>query len=56
MRRLFARTLARPLVLAAAATAIPLGSAAPAAADSIVVRRIPGRSVRQPVDRRPVQS
>lgn len=41
MRRLFARTLARPLVLAAAATAIPLGSAAPAAADSIVVGGFP---------------
>lgn len=41
MRRLFARALARPLVLAAAATAIPLGSAAPAAADSIVVGGFP---------------
>ncbi|MFE1442086.1 S1 family peptidase [Streptomyces sp. NPDC058739] len=36
MRRPFVRTLARPLVLAAAATAIPLMSTAPAAADSVV--------------------
>ncbi len=41
MRRLSARALARPLVLAAAATAIPLGAAAPAAADSIVVGGFP---------------
>ncbi|WP_432082687.1 S1 family peptidase [Streptomyces sp. WAC 04229] len=41
MRRLFARALARPLVLAAAATAIPLGTAAPASADSIVVGGFP---------------
>ncbi|MEU0473379.1 S1 family peptidase [Streptomyces olivaceus] len=41
MRRLFARALARPLVLAAAATAIPLGSAAHASADSIVVGGFP---------------
>jgi secreted trypsin-like serine protease len=41
MRRLFARALARPLVLAAAATAIPLVSAAPAPADSIVVGGFP---------------
>lgn len=41
MRRLFARALARPLVLAAAATAIPLGSAAPASADSVVVGGFP---------------
>ncbi|MET9778149.1 serine protease [Streptomyces sp. NPDC006367] len=41
MRRLFARALARPLVLAAAATAIPLASAAPATADSIVVGGFP---------------
>ncbi|MFE5396714.1 S1 family peptidase [Streptomyces sp. NPDC056568] len=41
MRRLFARALARPLVLAAAATAIPLVSAAPASADSIVVGGFP---------------
>ncbi|MFE6357320.1 S1 family peptidase [Streptomyces rochei] len=41
MRRLFARALARPLVLAAAATAIPLASAAPASADSIVVGGFP---------------
>ncbi|MEU3664202.1 serine protease [Streptomyces sp. NPDC032940] len=45
MRRLFARVLARPLVLAAAATAIPLASAAPASAsastDSIVVGGFP---------------
>ncbi|MGC9379003.1 S1 family peptidase [Streptomyces sp. MH13] len=41
MRRLFARALVRPLVLAAAATAIPLVSAAPASADSIVVGGFP---------------
>ncbi|MEJ1197616.1 MULTISPECIES: S1 family peptidase [unclassified Streptomyces] len=41
MRRLFARALARPLVLAAAATAIPLVSVAPASADSIVVGGFP---------------
>ncbi|MFF8097081.1 S1 family peptidase [Streptomyces sp. NPDC016675] len=41
MRRLFARALARPLVLVAAATAIPLVSAAPASADSIVVGGFP---------------
>ncbi|MGC9543299.1 S1 family peptidase [Streptomyces sp. UG1] len=41
MRRPFARALARPLVLAALATAIPLVSAAPAAADSIVVGGFP---------------
>ncbi len=41
MRRLVARALARPLVLAAAATAIPLASAAPASADSIVVGGFP---------------
>ncbi|MGW8065091.1 S1 family peptidase [Streptomyces ziwulingensis] len=41
MRRLFARALARPLVLAAAATAIPLVSTAPASADSIVVGGFP---------------
>ncbi|MBD0418633.1 serine protease [Streptomyces sp. TRM S81-3] len=41
MRRPLARALARPLVLAAAATAIPLVSAAPAAADSIVVGGFP---------------
>ncbi|MFI2411697.1 S1 family peptidase [Streptomyces sp. NPDC018947] len=41
MRRLFARALAGPLVLAAAATAIPLVSAAPAYADSIVVGGFP---------------
>ncbi|MFH8977641.1 S1 family peptidase [Streptomyces sp. NPDC017890] len=41
MRRLFARALARPLVLAAAATAIPLVSAAPASADSVVVGGFP---------------
>ncbi|GHH26780.1 S1 family peptidase [Streptomyces lanatus] len=41
MRRPFARALARPLVLAAVATAIPLVSAAPAAADSIVVGGFP---------------
>ncbi|MEU9590627.1 serine protease [Streptomyces sp. NPDC048193] len=45
MRRLFARVLARPLVLAAVATAIPLASAAsasaPAATDGIVVGGFP---------------
>ncbi|GJF20829.1 MULTISPECIES: serine protease [Streptomyces] len=45
MRRLFARALVRPLVLAAAATAIPLASAAPVSAsappDSIVVGGFP---------------
>ncbi|MFD8524813.1 S1 family peptidase [Streptomyces capillispiralis] len=37
MRRLLVRALARPLALAAAGTVIPLASALPAAADSIVV-------------------
>ncbi|MFE9023636.1 serine protease [Streptomyces sp. NPDC007808] len=37
MRRSFARPLTRPLALAAVAAAIPLVSAAPAAADSVVV-------------------
>ncbi|MFJ8080176.1 serine protease [Streptomyces sp. NPDC096205] len=37
MRRPFARALTRPLVLAAAVAAIPLASAAPTAADSVVV-------------------
>lgn len=41
MRRPFARALTRPLVLAAAASAIPLVSAAPVAADSIVVGGFP---------------
>ncbi|MER5598771.1 serine protease [Streptomyces sp. NPDC002265] len=41
MRRLSVRALARPLVLAAAAAAIPLVSAAPAPADSIVVGGFP---------------
>ncbi|QOV35060.1 serine protease [Streptomyces ferrugineus] len=41
MRRPFARALARPLVLAALAAAIPLVSAAPAAADSVVVGGFP---------------
>ncbi|WP_077798383.1 trypsin-like serine protease [Streptomyces sp. JHA26] len=45
MRRLFARAMTRPLVLAAVATAIPLASAAPATAsavtDSIVVGGFP---------------
>ncbi|GAA4018356.1 serine protease [Streptomyces marokkonensis] len=41
MRRLFARALVRPLVLAAAATAIPLVSATPASADSVVVGGFP---------------
>ncbi|WCD99973.1 serine protease [Streptomyces sp. HUAS 31] len=41
MRRPFARALARPLVMAAVATAVPLVSAAPAAADSVVVGGFP---------------
>lgn len=41
MRRPFARALARPLVMAAMATAVPLVSAAPAAADSVVVGGFP---------------
>src|SRR5690242_1359249 len=41
MRRPFARALTRPLVLAAAASAIPLVSAVPVAADSIVVGGFP---------------
>ncbi|MGW1209695.1 serine protease [Streptomyces sp. NPDC002499] len=41
MRRPFVRALARPLVLAAAATAISLLSAAPVAADDIVVGGFP---------------
>ncbi|MBW8818008.1 MAG: serine protease [Streptomyces sp.] len=41
MRHLIARSLARPLILAAVAAAIPLASAAPVAADSIVVGGFP---------------
>jgi len=41
MRRSFVRTLARPLVLAAAATAIPLLSTASVAADSVVIGSFP---------------
>lgn len=41
MRRLIARVLTRPLVLAAAAAAIPLVSAPPVAADSVVVGGFP---------------
>lgn len=41
MRRRIARALSRPLVLAAVAAAIPLVSAAPVAADSIVVGGFP---------------
>ncbi|MFE9626095.1 S1 family peptidase [Streptomyces sp. NPDC006527] len=41
MRRPFARALARPLVLAAVAMAIPLASAAPAASDGVVVGGFP---------------
>ncbi|MER6528246.1 serine protease [Streptomyces sp. NPDC001508] len=41
MRRPIARALIRPLVLAAAATAIPLTAAAPAAAGSVVVGGFP---------------
>ncbi|MEU4655462.1 serine protease [Streptomyces sp. NPDC023723] len=52
MRRPFARTLARPLVLAATATAIPLVSplaaAHPAAADSVVVGGFPVEAADSP--------
>ncbi|MFJ8186915.1 S1 family peptidase [Streptomyces sp. NPDC096105] len=41
MRRRLARALARPLALAAAGTVIPLASAAPVAADSVVVGGFP---------------
>lgn len=41
MRRSIARALIRPLVLAAAAGAIPLAAAAPASADSVVVGGFP---------------
>ncbi|MDF3298332.1 S1 family peptidase [Streptomyces tropicalis] len=41
MRRRIARALARPLVMAAAATAIPLVTAAPVVADSVVVGGFP---------------
>jgi secreted trypsin-like serine protease len=41
MRHPIARSLARPLVLAAVAAAIPLASAAPVAADSVVVGGFP---------------
>ncbi|MGX4689396.1 serine protease [Streptomyces sp. JNUCC 63] len=41
MRRRIARALARPLVLAAAGAAIPLATAAPATADSIVIGGFP---------------
>src|SRR3954471_24233748 len=41
MRHLIARSLARPLILAAVAAAIPLASAAPVAADSLVVGGFP---------------
>ncbi|MCW5253401.1 S1 family peptidase [Streptomyces sp. SHP 1-2] len=41
MRRLMVRTLVRPLVLAAAATVIPLAGAAPATAGGIVVGGFP---------------
>ncbi len=41
MRGPLARAFTRPLVLAAAASAIPLVSAVPAAADSIVVGGFP---------------
>ncbi|GGX27265.1 S1 family serine peptidase [Streptomyces lomondensis] len=41
MRRRLARALARPLVLAAAASAISMASAAPAAADSVVIGGFP---------------
>ncbi|MEU6070266.1 MULTISPECIES: S1 family serine peptidase [Streptomyces] len=41
MRRTFARALVRPLVMAAAVTAIPLVTAVPVAADSVVVGGFP---------------
>ncbi|WP_030939519.1 S1 family peptidase [Streptomyces sp. NRRL S-646] len=41
MRRPFVRALARPLALVAAATAIPLLSTAPVAADSVVIGSFP---------------
>ncbi|CAL9605311.1 S1 family peptidase [Streptomyces griseomycini] len=41
MRRRLVRALARPLVLAAATTVIPMAASAPAAADSIVVGGFP---------------
>ncbi|QJT04597.1 serine protease [Streptomyces asoensis] len=41
MRRALVRALSRPLILAAAAVAIPLGSAAPAASDGVVVGGFP---------------
>ncbi|GGS92749.1 serine protease [Streptomyces cinerochromogenes] len=41
MRRSFARALIRPLALAATVTAMPLASAPPAAADSVVVGGFP---------------
>ncbi|MFD7940348.1 serine protease [Streptomyces sp. NPDC048253] len=41
MRRPLVRALSRPLILAAAAVAIPLGSAAPAASDGVVVGGFP---------------
>src|SRR5690242_2252708 len=41
MRRPFVRGLARPLILAAMAMAIPLASAAPAASDGVVLGGYP---------------
>ncbi|WP_329414372.1 serine protease [Streptomyces sp. NBC_00704] len=41
MRRCLVRALSRPLILAAAAMAIPLASAAPAASDGIVLGGVP---------------
>lgn len=48
MRRPHVRALARPLVLAAAATAIPLATALPAASDGIVVGGFPIDSADSP--------
>ncbi|WP_320780901.1 serine protease [Streptomyces sp. CRN 30] len=48
MRRPYVRALARPLVLAAAATAIPLLSAPPATADSVVVGGFPVEAADSP--------
>ena len=55
MRRPFVRALTGPLALAATAAVIPLASAAPAAADSVVVGGFPVDVVRQPVDGGAVQ-
>lgn len=48
MRRRLVRALARPLVLAAVTTVIPMAAAAPAVADSIVVGGFPVDAVESP--------